>query len=210
MASSSPGADNFYGLEAALERAVFFNGLAIFAGRGCADALNFTAAERGLQNIRGVERAFGRTCANQSVELVNEDDGVLVLHQFLHDGLEALFKLSAVFCAGDDEGKIERKNALVGEERRDVAIGDALRETFDDGGLADSGLANEHGIILRAAAENLNDALEFAFAADERIELAIGGGLREIAAEFREQRGFLWAIHGNFFAGATGEFFAQS
>src|ERR1700687_3913848 len=36
---------NFYRLEAALERPVFFNRLAVFRGRGCADALNLAARQ---------------------------------------------------------------------------------------------------------------------------------------------------------------------
>jgi hypothetical protein len=37
------GRGNFDGLEAALERAIFFDRLAILAWRGGADALNFSA-----------------------------------------------------------------------------------------------------------------------------------------------------------------------
>ena len=156
------------GLEAALERAVFLDGLAVFGRRGGADALNFAAGERGLEDVGGVERAFGRAGADQGVQLVDEDDGVLILHQLFHDGLEALFKLAAIFGSGDDEGQIEREDALVGEEAGNVAVGDALREAFDDGGLADAGLADEHRVVLGAAAEDLDDALEFLIAADER------------------------------------------
>src|SRR3979411_1111207 len=46
---------NFYGLEAPLQRAIFFDRLAIFSGRGCADALNFTARESWLQDVGRVE-----------------------------------------------------------------------------------------------------------------------------------------------------------
>ena len=60
------GAVHLHGLEAALERAIFFDGLAVFAGRGRADALNFAAAQRGLQDIGGVERALGRTGADRA------------------------------------------------------------------------------------------------------------------------------------------------
>jgi hypothetical protein len=31
---------------------------------------------------------------------------------------------------------------------------------FDDGGLADAGLAEEHGVVLGAAAEDLDHALD--------------------------------------------------
>ncbi len=200
---------NFYGLKAALEGAVFLDGLAVFARRGGADALNFSARKRGLQNVGGVQRTFRGTCAHQSMQLIDEDDGVLALHQFLHDGLQPLFELAAIFCARDDEGKIERKNALVSEERRNVAVGDALRETFDDGGLADSRFADQHGIVFRAAAQNLDHALDFAFASDQRIERAFGSGLRKVAAEFRQQRSFLRACGGGLFPRGAREFLAQ-
>src|SRR4029077_10976998 len=166
------GSRNFHGLEAALEGAVFLDGLAIFAWSGGADALNFAARERGLENVGGVERAFRGACADQGMELVDEDDGVLALHQFFHDGLEAFFKLAAIFCAGDDEREVQGKDALVGKERRDVPVGDALRKALHDSGLTHARFADEHRIVLSAAAQNLNHALDFAFAADQRIERA--------------------------------------
>src|SRR6267378_1113024 len=61
------GRGNFYGLKTALEGAIFFDGLAIFAGRGGADALNFAAGKRGLENVGGIERAFGRAGADERV-----------------------------------------------------------------------------------------------------------------------------------------------
>ncbi len=203
------GSRDLYGLEAAFEGAILFDGLAIFAGSRGADALNFAAGQRGLQDVGGVQRAFGGTRAHKSVQLVDEHDRVLALHQFLHDGLEPLFELAAIFCAGNNQGKIERKDALVRKERRNVAVGDALREPFYDGGLADAGFADQHGIIFRAAAENLDHALDFAFASDQRIERAFGSGLREVAAEFGEQRSFFRSRGGGLFAGRAREFFAQ-
>ena len=121
---------NLDGLEAAFERTVLLDRFAVLAGRRRADALDLAARQRRLQNVGGVERTFGRTCADQRVQLVDEDDGVLILHQLLHDGLQPLFELAAILRAGDDQRKIERQNALVGQERRHVAVGDALRQTL--------------------------------------------------------------------------------
>ena len=151
---------NLDGLEAALERTVLLDRLAILGRRGCADALNFAARESRLQDVGRVERTFGRTRADQRVQLVDEDDGVLILHQLFHDGLQALFKLAAILGAGHDQRKVQRQDALVGEERRNFAIGDALRQAFDDGSLAYARLADQHWIVLGAAAENLNHALQ--------------------------------------------------
>src|SRR6266567_2231347 len=173
------------GLEAALEGAILLDRLAIFSGRGCADALDFAAAQRRLEDVGGVERALGGACTDEGMELVDEDDGVLIFHQLFHDGFEALFKLAAVLGAGDDERKIQSEHALVGEEGRDFAVGDALGEAFDDGGLADAGFADKHRVVLGAAAEDLNDALELAVATDQRIELAVHGSLGQVTAELR-------------------------
>ena len=46
---------NFHCLEAALQRAIFLDGLAILARRGSANALNFAARQSRLQNVGRVE-----------------------------------------------------------------------------------------------------------------------------------------------------------
>src|SRR6185503_19057002 len=50
---------NLHGLEAAFQRAVFFNGLAVLTRRGCADALNFAAGKSRLENVGSIQRALG-------------------------------------------------------------------------------------------------------------------------------------------------------
>ena len=57
--------------------------------------------------------------------------------------------------------------------------------------LPTPGLADEHRVVLRAAAEHLLDALELVLAADERIELVLHRRLGQIAAELGQQRRFL-------------------
>ena len=203
------GRRNLDGLEAALERAVLFDGLAELGRRGRADALDFAARQRRLQDIGGVERTFGRTGAHQGVQLVDEDDGVLILHQLLHDGLQALFELAAILGAGHDQGKIQRQDALVGQERRHVALGDALGQAFHDGGLAHARLADQHRVVLGAAAQDLDHALQFVIAADQRIERVVHGGLGQVAAEFGQQRAFLGAVGGHLFGLRTRQLFAN-
>ena len=102
------------GLEAPFERSVSLDGFAKFRRRGGADALNLAAGKRGLEDIGGVERPFRRPRSHQGVQFVDEDDGVLRLHQFLHDGLQALLKLAAVFRARYNQGQVEAQDALVG------------------------------------------------------------------------------------------------
>ena len=117
--------------------------------------------------------------------------------------------MPAVLRSGDDQRKIQREDALISQEGRHIAVSNALRESLHDGGFAHTGFADQHGIILRATAENLDDALDFFFAPNQRIELAFEGGLSQVAAKFREERSFLRPIHLDLFSGTARQFFAQ-
>ncbi len=125
------------------------------------------------------------------MKLVDEDDDVRIVGQFLHDRLQAFFELTAVLRAGDDERDVEREDPLVGEEMRHVPVDDFLRQPFDDGGLANTGLADEDGVVLRAAAQHLLHAFELVLAPDQRIQVVLHRRLGEIAAELSKQRRFL-------------------
>ena len=84
--------------------------------------------------------------------------------------------------------QVERDDAPVAQQFRHVARGDFLRQTFDNGRLADAGLAQQHRIVLRAAAQDLDDPLDFVLAADDRVHLAFAGDLGQIAAKGLQAR----------------------
>ena len=65
--------------------------------------------------------------------------------------------------------------------------GDPRGEPLDDRGLADARLADQHRVVLLAAREDLHHALDLGLAADDRVELALGRLLREVAAELVEE-----------------------
>ena len=103
---------------------------------------------------------------------------------FLEHGLEAVFELAAILRAGQHRAEVERDDALVAQALRHVAGDDAARESFDDGGFANAGLANQHGIVLGAAAQHLDDAANLLVAADHRIELAAARQFGQILGVF--------------------------
>jgi len=74
---------------------------------------------------------------------------------------------------------------------RHVSVDDLLREPLDDGRLSDTRLADQHRVVLGAAAQDLLNAFEFVVAPDQRVELILHRRFREIAAEFRQQRRLL-------------------
>ena len=187
IASASVRRRHLHRLEPPLQRAILLDRLAVLGRRRRADALNLTARQRRLQNVRRVQRSFRRSRAHQRVQLVDEHNRVLALHQFFHDGLQPFLELPAVLGSRHDQRKVQRQHALVREKARHFAVRDALRQAFDDRRLAHARLADQHWIILRAPAQNLNRALQLAFASHQRIELPVHRSLRQIAAELRQQ-----------------------
>ena len=84
-------------LEASLEGGVALEVLAVLVQRRRADRLHLAACERGLQDRGRVDRALCRARADEVVELVDEQDDVAALGDFLHHLLQALLELTAYF-----------------------------------------------------------------------------------------------------------------
>ena len=174
-------------LEAALERRVALEVLAVLVERRRADRLQLAAREGRLEDRRCVDRALGGACADEVVELVDEQDDVAALGDLLHHLLQALLELTAVLRARDERREVERVDLLVLQQLGHLVGGDPRGEALDDGGLADARLADQHGIVLLAAREDLHHALDLELAADDRVELALGRLLRQVPAELVEE-----------------------
>ncbi len=129
------------GLEASFEGGVFLDVFAILVQRGRPDALQLAPAERGLDDVRGVHRAFGRAGADDGVQLVDKKDDVLGAANFVHHGFDSLFELSAILRARDHQGEVEGDDFFVAQKFRHVAAGNLLGQAFDDCRLADTGFA---------------------------------------------------------------------
>ena len=78
----------------------------------------------------------------------------------------------------------------------DVAFDDAAGNTLDDGRLADAGLADQHRIVLLAAAQHGQHAADLPIAPGGRIELALACLGGQVAAEL-VQRGRLALLLGS-------------
>ena len=131
---------------------------------------------------------FGRAGADDGVHLVDEgDDLALGVGDLLEHGLEPLLELAAVLGPGDHRREVERDEPLVAQALGHVALDDAAGQALDDRRLADTGLADEHGVVLGAPAEHLDDAADLVVAADDRIDLAGARRLGEVAAVLLER-----------------------
>src|SRR6185312_4555316 len=89
--------------------------------------------------------------------------------------------------------------APVVQDFGDRAADDHLSEAFDDCRLAHARFAQQDGIVLLPAAEDLNDSFDLVLAADHRVELALAGKLGQVAAETIEGRRLALALLTLFF-----------
>src|SRR6185503_2094 len=143
-------------LEAALERGVLLDVLAVLVeGRG-ADAAQLAACQHRLQYVGRVHGALGRAGPDDRVQLVDEEnDLALGLLDVLEDGLQPLLELAAVLRAREERADVESPDAPALEALRHVPRDDALREPLDDRRLAHSRIADENGVVLRPARKHL-------------------------------------------------------
>ena len=104
----------------------------------------------------------------------------------LQHRLEPLLELAAVRRAGHQRGHVEREHHPVPQAFGDVAAHDALREPFDDRGLADARLADQHRVVLGLAREDADHVADLGIAADHRVEPAGARQRRKVAAVLLE------------------------
>ena len=120
------------------------------------------------------------------MNLVDEQHDVATRLDLFENLLQTLFEVAAVTATGNQCAKVKRVELLVAQGVGDVVRNDLLSKTFDDGGLADAGLANEHWVVLGATAEDLHHSLEFTRATNNRIELLLASELGEVAPKLIE------------------------
>ncbi len=176
------------GLEAALKCSILLQVLAVLVERGRTYGLQLATSEHRLEDAGRVDRAFGSTRTNERVQLVNEQDDVAAGADLLEHLLQALLEVTAVPTARDKCAEVECVELLVLERLGNLALNDCLRETFDDGGLADARLAHEHRVVLGAARQDLHHALDLFLAPDDRVEFSFARSLGEISAELVEHQ----------------------
>src|SRR4030095_4222403 len=88
--------------------------------------------------------------------------------------------------------KVQGKDSLILEERRDLAADDALSEPLDDGRLADAGFTDQYRIVLGATAEDLDQPLDLRVAADQGVQSVIRCIFGKVTREFTEVRRILF------------------
>ena len=190
---------DLYRLEAALERGVLFDVLAVLVKRGRADAVQLAAGEQRLQKIACVHAALGLARADDGVQLVDEEDDLpLRLLDLVQNGLQAFFKFATVLRARDERTHVEREDGAVLQPLGHVTAHDTLGKALGDGGLADARLADEHRVVLGFTRQDADDIADLRVAADDGVKLLAAGAPDKVGAVFLERVvGLLGIVRGH-------------
>ena len=94
------------GLQAALQCWVPLNVFTVVVQSGGPDALNLTAGQRRLKDVRGVYGAFSGARTDYRVNLVDEENAIAGGLDFFDYLLQSFFKLASVLGPGDQSAHI--------------------------------------------------------------------------------------------------------
>ena len=120
------------------------------------------------------------------VDFVDEQDGPRPRHERPNDVLEALLEVTPEPRAREERARVEGEDFGILQEVRDVGAEEPRREAFGHRRLPDARLPDEDRVVLPAAAEHLNRALQLLAPANQRVEPALPSPLGQIRAVRRE------------------------
>ena len=173
------------GRKTPLERSIVFDVLAILVERRRAHKAQLPARQHRLEHVGCVERTVAaRARADQRVHLVQERDdlavgfGDLAQHRF-----EPFLELAPILGSCHHRSQVQRDDTLVAQAVRNVALGDAAGQAFDDRRLSHARFADQDWVVLGTSRQHLDDPPDLVIAADDGIELVVASLGREVAAE---------------------------
>jgi hypothetical protein len=139
---------------------IFLENAAIFDIGRRTDALQAARGQRGLQQIRGVQRtARGSARTDQRMDFVDEQDRIRIIGELLEHRLQALLEIAAVFGSRQQGTHVQRINLAAAKNFRHGAFDDPARQPFGNCSLAHTRLAHQQRVVLAPAAQGLNDTL---------------------------------------------------
>ena len=173
-------------LEAPLQGGILLDMFAILIEGGGAHHVQFATGEHRFEHVPGVHGPFGGTGTNHGVQFVDEEDDILTLLNLFQHRLEALFELPTILRPGDEGAEVEGHHLAIFERFGHIAAHNSLGQPLDDGGLADARFADQDGVVLGAAAQDLDDPADLFITTDDRVELIpqrLGGQVAPVLFE---------------------------
>ena len=176
-----------HNLEAAFQSLVLLEVLLVLVEGSGTYAAQFTAREGGFQDVGGIHSTAALAGTHQGVNLVDEEDNLAIrLGDFVDYGFESFLKFALVLGTSDECAHVEREHLLLAQVLGHIATHNALGQSFHNSGLAGTRLANEDGVVLGAATQDLQHAADFVVTANHRVEFALAGTLVEVDGILRK------------------------
>ena len=176
-------------LETTFESRILLDVLAVLVSGGSANGLQLATGQHGLQHVGSAKSTVCRASAHNGVDLIDEQHDVTAGLNLLEHLLQAFLEIATVTRTSHHGAQIQRIDLLALQRLRNVAGVDLLRQAFDHGGFADTRLADQHRIVLGAAAQHHHHTLDLTRAANHRIKLAGSSFGGQIAAKLVKNRG---------------------
>ena len=173
-------------LEPALQCRIPLEILTVFGGSGGSHTLQLATGQSGLEQVGGIHGPLRPTGTNECVELINKEDDVLVLKDFLQDALDPLLKLATILCSRHHRGQVKGDQPFFQQIAGNLTTGNPLGQALHNGSLAHAGITHQHGIVLGTAGKNLHHTTDLTVTAHHGIQLVATGQLRKVTAEFRQ------------------------
>ena len=170
-------------LETPLKCSVLLDMFTVLFCRSCTDDLDFSTRQWWLQDGCGIDGALCGTCANDGVNLVNEEDVILGFLQLSNNLLHAVLKLTAILGTCYQTCQVKRPNLLTAQNVRNVAGCNELSQALNNGGLANARIAQDKWVVLLTARKNLHDTLNLAVTTNDGVKLFICGKLGKVATK---------------------------
>ena len=116
--------------------------------------MQLAARQRRLEHVAGVHRALGLARADERVQLVDEEDDLALATRStsLSTALSRSSNSPRYLAPAISAPRSSATTRLFLSAFGHVAVDDALGQALDDGGLADARLADQHRVVLGAAA----------------------------------------------------------
>ena len=177
-----------HGLEPSGKGGILFHVLAVFIQRRGANAVQLPPRQGRLDQVGRIHCAIRFAGANERVHFVDEQDDVPSRSRdLIQDCLEAFLELAAILCACDQGTHIKGHQRFVAQGFRHIAIDNAQGEALGNCRFTNAGFTDQHRVVLGAARQHLHGTADLVIAANDRIDLALAGGGRQILGVFLER-----------------------
>src|SRR5690606_36797444 len=128
------------------------------------------------------------TGTHDRVQLVDEQDHIRRLLQFIHYSLHPLFKLAAVFCSGHERSEVEGHYPFAKENARYFLLNNPEGQTFSYSGLTNTRFTDQYRVVLLSPGKDLSYAFNFFFAAHDGIQFIVFRQTGKVATKVIEHR----------------------